>query len=734
MADPVDMSGVFAKAAADQASGKIRYTRDGKPYTVPSYSDLEPQRQAYAAGAQARATEELGQRMRQMNAVDRQQGRALRFPDAGMPKPGTFEAPTDFRTPVKTVPPAPRFTLPQMPNVPRSSEKLSGLGGKLANTLAPVATALTLAQQVLEGAQGTARFLGDVPSFQKGLQDDAAAAGGDFGKYVNLRRDRQESQPHPFTPLDLFDKAIGSLPFIPRKRSSNLPDYLEPRGQRIPVGTFPTGTVFVVTFSSPGRTDVFRVRDLTEASVRREEPGTGFGAYIYVLKGSDTNFEQRIFNETQPSISTAIEPVGGGAPEPVPTPTGEPSQAGDTPSIPQTITPFDPGDLPTPAPKPAPRKKPTPQQAPTLQAVPTPAPRREPSRAPAPAPANNPAPAPANQAQATPAPAPQSTPGQAPSPSGGGGALRAPSLNPDRFPDTKIGNQNEPLRAPSLNPEKFPDPAPSQQPDPRSPDSPNTAPTPTIDPAPQPQPDPGSQKPNTPQKLKRCDDPCIAEMQAEQGNNKPVEIKVKIFKACKTTPTETDETPNGNESEKAIYEEKTIKVPSLEADTYKLLYERIAKLEALQCEQSDDCVAAVPEWWQVRVGQRPQLVVLYAEVQKDGKLGNSRWAMTIPHYSKKNTYKPSFPTYNKGDFEGMLRLADNSNIIVNASTAAECKRVLNALKQFLPQPMLKGSTMKVGQRFGMDFKKVKVTAVSAKFFSNGQHNAKPDWTINLKKK
>lgn len=734
MTELFDMTGFAEKAKSDIASGKVRYTADGKPYSIPSYSDLEPQRQQYAAAAEAAKTERLTQTMREVNAGDARLGNALSFPEAGMPK--TWEAAPRIESPTAFKPPrnVPKFTLPELPNIPPSASKLSGLAGKGASLLSPIGDALAIAD--LAARAGGALL--NLPASVQGMAADGALAGRDVGKFLDARRDRLAAHPEQAFP---FDELLQHLPFIPRKKSSNVPDYLEPRGQRIPVGLFPVGTLFEVTVSGGGRNDVYRVRDLSAASASPTgEDRFGLKVIRVTIRGSDGGVDGEFGFTDTPSISTAIIPEGGGAPQPIPTPSGASTSPGDAPSIPQSEPfLFDP-TLPA-APQPKPRSTPKPSQAPKLAASPAPttAPRREPSRAPAPAPASKPLPAPAAQPAPAPQAEPTSTPGQSPAPSTAGGALRSQSLNPDRFPDSKASTENAPLRAPSLNPDRFPDPAPSQQPDAKSPASPNNSPSPTIDPTAQPKAEPEPQPlPNAP---RQCSDPCVAEMQAQQDQNKPVEIKVKVFKACKTNaPTSgtTGTTGTAADEEKATYEEKTLKVPKQEADTYKLLYERIAKLEALQCEQNN-AIAAVPEWWQIRPeAQRSQLVVLFAEVKSTGKLGDSRWTLAIPHYNRGKGFKPKIPDYNKGSWEGILVLKDNSKIIVNAKDRTECTRVINALKINVPVEyrVVNGKAIKakIGERVNSDLKECRVTAIRADFFSTGQRNLKPDWSIDLRKK
>ncbi len=192
------------------------------------------------------------------------------------------------------------------------------------------------------------------------------------------------------------------------------------------------------------------------------------------------------------------------------------------------------------------------------------------------------------------------------------------------------------------------------------------------------------------------------------------------------------------EKQEPIYKKTTIKVPQDEAGSYNLLYERLAMLEGLQCNPSN-AIASVPEWWQIRAeAQRPQLVILYAEVLSTGKLTKSRWSLTVPHYDRPKGFKPSIPEYQKGNWEGILVLTDNSKIIVNASSASECKRVINRLKILIPSSYRvkdgKAIKAKVGERINADLKKARVIPIRADFYSTGARNMTPDWSINLRKK
>jgi hypothetical protein len=181
--------------------------------------------------------------------------------------------------------------------------------------------------------------------------------------------------------------------------------------------------------------------------------------------------------------------------------------------------------------------------------------------------------------------------------------------------------------------------------------------------------------------------------------------------------------------------EKDLKVLST-PDTKESVQELYGEVAELQIKRA---VAAVPEWWQIRAeSQRPQLVILFAEQLASGKLTSSRWTLSLPHYNRPKAFKPSIPAYQKGNWEGILTLTDNSKIIVNASSSSECKRVINRLKTYIPVEYRvkngKAIKAKYGERINSDLRKVKVIPVRASFFSTGARNLAPDWVINLRGK
>ena len=159
--------------------------------------------------------------------------------------------------------------------------------------------------------------------------------------------------------------------------------------------------------------------------------------------------------------------------------------------------------------------------------------------------------------------------------------------------------------------------------------------------------------------------------------------------------------------------------------------EQLAKM--VDDQKTHDCdnpaIAAVPEWWQVRLGaDRPQLVIQFGQDLGNGKIDDPKYPLSIPHVniSAVGNRSPIAP-YTKGQWEAILTLADNSKVIVNAASAAEAESVINQAKLIINESALSGSFIKIGQRKGQALSIIRVAAKIAKYFPTGQKNMKPSW-------
>lgn len=290
-----------------------------------------------------------------------------------------------------------------------------------------------------------------------------------------------------------------------------------------------------------------------------------------------------------------------------------------------------------------------------------------------------------------------------------------PSNSSDNTPNNDGNTQSDfpsnPQSRPSIDINDKPKQTPSITPEAKQ----NAEPNPQIQPKTQP----------TPQ---GCTDLCLNELKNSLGNGNKAEniqIEIQVFDGCDV------------EKQQPKYTTQMLSVPANLADAIKRQINDLADLQGKQCLPTE-AIAAIPEWWAVRVGaDRPQLVILFAEELKTGKLTTARWSTSIPHYNGVKM-KPKIPAYNKGNFRGELVLMDNSKLSFNCASVTECKRVLNKLKILVPIQFRKdkqGKTIKpkITQEPEGTFKECRVIPISASYFKTGQKNAVPDWTFSLRK-
>jgi len=178
-----------------------------------------------------------------------------------------------------------------------------------------------------------------------------------------------------------------------------------------------------------------------------------------------------------------------------------------------------------------------------------------------------------------------------------------------------------------------------------------------------------------------------------------------------------------------IFIQASAQVPAPDAIGIKAILENQADLLALQCDESD-CIAVVPDWWQVRLGaDRPQLMVQYARKFSDGAWDKPKYVLSIPHWSKSKelTTISDFPTYQKGQYQGTTILSDNSKLIVNCITAAEAERVTVKLLSTLPPLVKVNSTYVSAFRRGRPLAEILVYPRIIKYFATGQRDLNPTW-------
>ena len=140
-----------------------------------------------------------------------------------------------------------------------------------------------------------------------------------------------------------------------------------------------------------------------------------------------------------------------------------------------------------------------------------------------------------------------------------------------------------------------------------------------------------------------------------------------------------------------------------------------------------DTTAAVPMTWDVRAMEHPQLIILWGPAEG----GSSRWAMHIPHpranIGENTVFK--FPQYKKGPVRGTWILPDNTRIVINGASEADCKKVFSYVSKLVDARYInKAEVMFTKGRSNFSVRDVK--AVYAKAFS-GHRSQTPLWTKRL---
>ncbi len=143
-----------------------------------------------------------------------------------------------------------------------------------------------------------------------------------------------------------------------------------------------------------------------------------------------------------------------------------------------------------------------------------------------------------------------------------------------------------------------------------------------------------------------------------------------------------------------------------------------------KCPPEDCCVAAVPDWWQMRPGaDRPQLSIVFRK-----GIGRNYHALNIPHpkVTAPNTVSP-IGAYTSGSYQATLVLIDNSKFIVNANSVDEARRVALEAAEAIDPAMLGDLRLSITERRGYP---VTIDAMEPRYiqyFPDGQKNRMPAW-------
>jgi hypothetical protein len=152
-------------------------------------------------------------------------------------------------------------------------------------------------------------------------------------------------------------------------------------------------------------------------------------------------------------------------------------------------------------------------------------------------------------------------------------------------------------------------------------------------------------------------------------------------------------------------------------------------IQKASCE--NDNFAVVPEWWQLRPeADRPQLIVQCAEKNADGSLGSAKYVVTIPHYRYTSpTFFAPFSRLEKGSYQGVLTLKDNSKVIIYGKSIAHTRSVLLQIYSEIDSNYKLPFNPQVGPIGNPDFKEITVYPKYGKYFPTGARKTVPQWVV-----
>jgi hypothetical protein len=147
-----------------------------------------------------------------------------------------------------------------------------------------------------------------------------------------------------------------------------------------------------------------------------------------------------------------------------------------------------------------------------------------------------------------------------------------------------------------------------------------------------------------------------------------------------------------------------------------------------------NCVATVPEWWQVRFeGGIPQIVISYREVKSDGTFGDDWYPIIVPHPKSTDEPKAKLTSnYDKGKWQILLKLKDNSKVIIHAKAEQAGIDFMNSQIKPLIDPVYLTTAKLVTSHFpDSDFTEMTVTNKHVDYYATGNRKMKPTWRTKV---
>lgn len=159
-----------------------------------------------------------------------------------------------------------------------------------------------------------------------------------------------------------------------------------------------------------------------------------------------------------------------------------------------------------------------------------------------------------------------------------------------------------------------------------------------------------------------------------------------------------------------------------------LKFQELAEIQGAAVCQLD--VGVVPDGWLIRPEyHRPQVIYQFAEVDDSGNItGAPKYKITVPHHVA-DAPDTALPNYQRGNWEIIYVLDDNSKITIHSYDEDNGMTMLNAIKlrldsNFTTNAYLSKSSLVVTTN---EIAQINVKNRMAKYYSTGAKNELPDW-------
>ncbi len=159
-----------------------------------------------------------------------------------------------------------------------------------------------------------------------------------------------------------------------------------------------------------------------------------------------------------------------------------------------------------------------------------------------------------------------------------------------------------------------------------------------------------------------------------------------------------------------------------------LKFQTLAQIQGAEVCQVD--VAATPDGWLIRPEwHRRQAVYQFAQIDASGNItGAPKYKITVPHHLATQPTAP-LPNYQRGNWETIFVLNDNSKVTIHSLDAANGNLMLNAIKLLIDPAQLTNAYLSKSCLVvtNTDIAQITVKNRMAKYWSEGTKNELPDW-------